>query len=265
MGPIKQEIDTDNFPVRIEGPDHGGSASTREKGTAKRGAANTEPPKSKTPPSAAQNKIIVKTEPDSERITVCALTADLNGGSVKRSTESAETTIPSKRFKDRRSRENSTESTALSPKTLSSVSPSDSVIHTTEASAAIGVQRTISRPAEYIMIRNPLYQCNPEAPEDSHVLEELFPKLESAWERELCTQIAGWDLENWIQYGDKLSQEYNALLGELVRQRIELSYKFEVITDKINERAEALTLQGKLVDDKMQKIKSLGKEILDII
>lgn len=114
-------------------------------------------------------------------------------------------------------------------------------------------------PGEYFKIVKLLYQ--PQKDEGG----SIFQELEQLSEREFCTQASSWSLQEWIQNGQQLLNTHTKLVGELVRQRIELSVKFQVITNAINDRADALNAQGILVDQKLQRIKTLGEEILHII
>lgn len=114
-------------------------------------------------------------------------------------------------------------------------------------------------PGKYVVIDKLLYQ--PQEDEDGSIFQELEQKSE----REFCTQAASWSLQAWVQNGQQLLNTHTKLVGKLIKHRIELSVKFQVITKAINDRADALNAQGVLVDQKLQRIKTLGEEILHII
>ncbi|EDO17673.1 hypothetical protein Kpol_1004p48 [Vanderwaltozyma polyspora DSM 70294] len=119
-------------------------------------------------------------------------------------------------------------------------------------------------PGGYEICDKLLYELNDnEEFAESH-MDEIFKNLQPN-EEEFYRDAAKWSLPEWIGFGQKMIDEYTQHVGELVEQRIQLSYKFEIITKAINERAEALNKRGKLLDTKLNKIKDLGKEILEII
>ncbi|GAV49166.1 hypothetical protein ZYGR_0N05730 [Zygosaccharomyces rouxii] len=119
--------------------------------------------------------------------------------------------------------------------------------------------KQLDNPGEYVKIDKLLYQ--PQEDENG----SIFQELEQQSEREFCTQASSWSLQEWIQNGQHLLNTHAKLVGKLVKHRIELSIKFQVITNAINDRADALNAQGILVDQKLQRIKTLGEEILHII
>lgn len=114
-------------------------------------------------------------------------------------------------------------------------------------------------PGKYIKIDKLLYE--PQEGENG----SIFQELEQASEREFCTKAASWSLPEWIANGQHLLNDQTKLVGQLIKHRIELSLKFQVITQAVNDRAEALNAQDLLVDQKLQRIKTLGEEILHII
>lgn len=117
----------------------------------------------------------------------------------------------------------------------------------------------LDNPGEYVRLDKLLYEA--QEGEDG----SIFQELEQQSEREFCTQASSWSLQDWVQNGQQLLNTHTKLVGKLIKHRIELSVKFQVITDAINDRADALNAQGILVDEKLQRIKTLGEEILHII
>lgn len=114
-------------------------------------------------------------------------------------------------------------------------------------------------PGKYIPIDEVLYESR------GKESGSLFQDLEQQSERDFCGLAASWTLKEWIEQGQQLLDAHTRLIGRLVQHRIELSLKLQVITSAVNDRAAALNEQGLLVDQKLEKIKTLGEEILHII
>ncbi|AQZ12540.1 ECM11 (YDR446W) [Zygosaccharomyces parabailii] len=114
-------------------------------------------------------------------------------------------------------------------------------------------------PGKYIPIDEVLYESR------GKESGSLFQDLEQQSERDFCSSAASWTLNEWIEQGQQLLDAHTRLIGRLVQHRIELSLKLQVITSAVNDRAAALNEQGLLVDQKLEKIKTLGEEILHII
>ncbi|QLG72819.1 hypothetical protein HG535_0D05280 [Zygotorulaspora mrakii] len=125
-------------------------------------------------------------------------------------------------------------------------------------------QHALDAPGEYFPITRFLYELHT-SDEDSQKKNDLFADIEQDKERKFCQKTSQYSLSKWIEEGQNLMNRQTNLIGELVRERIELSHKFRVITTIINQRAEALNGRGDILDEKLNKIKSLGKEILNII
>lgn len=125
------------------------------------------------------------------------------------------------------------------------------------------IEKPLGNPGPYVPITGMLYESkskslnDPEAP--------LFQDLDQESERKFCREASQWSLDEWISEGQLLLNAHTNLVGQLVRERIALSGKFRAITSVINDRAEALNSQDQLLDEKLKKIETLGKEILDII
>ncbi|QLQ78330.1 hypothetical protein HG537_0A05770 [Torulaspora globosa] len=125
------------------------------------------------------------------------------------------------------------------------------------------VGKPLKTPGPYRPITEMLYESSSKSLNESEA--PLFQDLEQESERKFCREAAQWSLDEWISQGQMLLNAHTSLVGQLVRERIELSGKFRAITSVINDRAEALNRQGQLLDEKLKKIENLGKEILDII
>lgn len=124
---------------------------------------------------------------------------------------------------------------------------------------------SLEKPGKYSPIVLPLYE--PQNATDWHDKgkDDLFQDIEQEAEKEYCQTTSNLSLSEWIVKGQGLLNSQTTLIGELIQKRIELSNKFRAITTVINERAEALNIQGQILDEKLNKIRSLGKEILNII
>ncbi|QLL30767.1 hypothetical protein HG536_0A05820 [Torulaspora globosa] len=125
------------------------------------------------------------------------------------------------------------------------------------------VQKPLKTPGPYRPITEMLYESSSKSLNESEA--PLFQDLDQESERKFCREAGQWSLDEWISQGQMLLNAHTSLVGQLVRERIELSGKFRAITSVINDRAEALNRQGQLLDEKLRKIENLGKEILDII
>lgn len=132
-----------------------------------------------------------------------------------------------------------------------------------EEREAEAVEKPLKTPGPYRPITEMLYECSSKSLNESEA--PLFQDLDQESERKFCREAAQWSLDEWISQGQMLLNAHTSLVGQLVRERIELSAKFRAITSVINDRAEALNRQGQLLDEKLKKIENLGKEILDII
>ena len=69
----------------------------------------------------------------------------------------------------------------------------------------------------------------------------------------------------WVTMGQTLLAEQKQLMGRMIKARIDLSHRFEVITDIINERAQVLNTQGDALEAKLNKVQTLAKEILALL
>lgn len=98
--------------------------------------------------------------------------------------------------------------------------------------------------------------------ENPDYYEEVFTHAE--WKKE-CIDLAKCDMTEWIDKGQELLKEQQAIMSRMVLARIKLSHRFQVVTNIINERAELLAKQGNLMDAKLKKVQVLGKEILELL
>lgn len=123
----------------------------------------------------------------------------------------------------------------------------------------------VESPGEFTVPNDLLYNLQDESKLENQQLDEVYNSLEQIEEQDFYHDVASWTLAEWIGCGQTLLEEYMGFVGDLVQKRMELSIRFQTITNVINERATALNKQDEILDEKLNKIKNLGKEILDII
>ncbi|CCE62896.1 hypothetical protein TPHA_0D02590 [Tetrapisispora phaffii CBS 4417] len=96
-------------------------------------------------------------------------------------------------------------------------------------------------------------------------LKDIFQNINETEDKDYVFDVSNMTLDTWVEEGQKNISEYRELISQLVKKRIEFSIRFQLITDIINQRANALNEKGLLLDDKLKKIKEIGDEILNII
>lgn len=94
---------------------------------------------------------------------------------------------------------------------------------------------------------------------------ELFEDVDPNEELDYCKDIVQYPLENWLECGHIFTTKHENLIKELMKTRLDLSYKFQVITKVMNDRCEALMTQEDRLDDKLKQIKTIAKNMLDIL
>ncbi|CCC70611.1 hypothetical protein NCAS_0F01270 [Naumovozyma castellii] len=207
---------------------------------------------------ADKDEIVIKQEPDAK----------------DRTTTSQELSETTEKKRKRKLLENESASSTKSSKKLNVMVVEGSSPHKEKLSSLkenrVPVKKNndldvIENPGEYPQINKLLYESSKKEPVDKEGFMSVLPGVEQEDEINFGIQVCNWSLDEWIECGQHLHEEYGVLVTELIKQRIELSVKFEVVTSVINQRAEALNCQGKILDDKLIKIKELGKEILNII
>ncbi|AET39176.1 Ecm11p Ecym_4097 [Eremothecium cymbalariae DBVPG len=116
-------------------------------------------------------------------------------------------------------------------------------------------------PGSFQAIEQLLYEYD-KSQENSENYEEVFGQVEEPTE---YARVATLDFQKWAETGQEILKEHQELMAKMVANRAKLSYKFQVITQVINERAEVLMKQGTQFQEKLERIQTLGREILDII
>ncbi|QHS72627.1 Ecm11p [Saccharomyces paradoxus] len=93
----------------------------------------------------------------------------------------------------------------------------------------------------------------------------MLPPNIAEEDQEYFVGVADSTLEEWTNKGQEILDQQFQLYQEIIKKRIELSYKFKGIISVINDRADALEEQGQQLEGKIKKVKSLANEILNII
>ncbi|KAL6946446.1 hypothetical protein ACO0RG_000598 [Hanseniaspora osmophila] len=94
---------------------------------------------------------------------------------------------------------------------------------------------------------------------------DLFQDVGDTQAQEVFASYGALSLEQWVQTGLDMNAKHQALLEKIIVSRLKLSYKFKVITDLLNEKAQELNQNADLINEKLNKIKDLGNEILNIM
>ncbi|AMD21624.1 HFL232Cp [Eremothecium sinecaudum] len=116
-------------------------------------------------------------------------------------------------------------------------------------------------PGPYQNIESLLYEQNNTLFEAENY-QEIFTQAEDT---EQYCRVASLDFQEWSAMGQEILEEQRELMEKMVANRAKLSHKFQVITRIINDRAQVLMDQGNRFQKKLERIQSLGKEILDMI
>lgn len=101
--------------------------------------------------------------------------------------------------------------------------------------------------------------------EKEKLFVELFEDVDPNEELDYCKDIIQFPLEKWLEWGHNLTIEHENLIEELMKTRLDLSYKFQIITRTMSDRCDALINQENHLDGKLKKIKSIAKNMLDIL
>lgn len=129
-----------------------------------------------------------------------------------------------------------------------------------EPTKLIVTQDVPKKPGAYEIIRGKINEKGDN--EDNEYYNEVFSMAE--WKDE-CIDLAKCSMNEWICVGQELLLEQQRLMSKMVHARIQLSHRFQVITELINERAGSLLNQGDLLEEKLRKVQTLGKEILELL
>lgn len=116
-------------------------------------------------------------------------------------------------------------------------------------------------PGEFQKIEYLLHEFNVDN-ECEESYEDVFTQTEDPKQ---YAHVASMNFQQWIEIGNEILAEHQELMSKMISNRANLSYKFQVITRIINERAQMLMNQGAQFEAKLERIQSIGKEILDII
>ncbi|KTA95039.1 Protein ECM11 [Nakaseomyces glabratus] len=110
-----------------------------------------------------------------------------------------------------------------------------------------------------------LYEVQNDMTIDDDNMTEIFPGLEKEEEKTYCRQSSLWSLDQWIEEGENILRAHQEIFIKIIKKRIELSYNFNSLITVLNDRAEALCKHGNVIDSKLEKVKKLGNEILNIL
>lgn len=101
--------------------------------------------------------------------------------------------------------------------------------------------------------------------EEEKLFKDLFEDAEPNEELEYCKEVVQYPLEKWLKRGQDFTREHEILIKDLMKTRLELSYKFEIITRAMNDRCEALVKQEDHLDGKLKQIKDIANNMLNIL
>lgn len=159
------------------------------------------------------------------------------------------------------------------PKTFSpatETSPSEynklsSIVENVSSPAKQKSQEPTENPGEYQKIQNYLFDKPNLLDTCLQDYSSMLPADIAEEDQEFFISVADSTLEEWTNKGQEILDQQFQLYQEIIKKRIELSYKFKGIISVINDRADALEEQGQQLEGKIKKVKSLANEILDII
>ncbi|CAB4255106.1 similar to Saccharomyces cerevisiae YDR446W ECM11 Non-essential protein apparently involved in meiosis, GFP fusion protein is present in discrete clusters in the nucleus throughout mitosis [Maudiozyma barnettii] len=119
-------------------------------------------------------------------------------------------------------------------------------------------------------LKNLLFDINPIDDEEissrtSDLLKEVFEGLDDEQDLSFCKGQVDRSLDEWINYGEELNNRHLELTKQLVQLRIELSYKFRIIIELINDNSDYLMQSEKSLDEKLDRIKVIGNDILNLL
>lgn len=101
--------------------------------------------------------------------------------------------------------------------------------------------------------------------EEEKLFKDLFEDADPNEELDYCKEVVQYPLEKWLECGQDFTKEHEILIKDLMKTRLELSYKFEVITKTMNDRCEALVKQEDHLDGKLKQIKDIANNMLNIL
>ncbi|CAI4059312.1 Ecm11p SKDI_04G6480 [Saccharomyces kudriavzevii IFO 1802] len=126
-------------------------------------------------------------------------------------------------------------------------------------------QEAIENPGSYQKIKNYLFD-KPDLLETClQDYSSMLPADIAEDDQEFFVSVADSTLEEWTNKGQEILDQQYQLYQEVIKKRIELSFKFKGVISVVNDRADALEEQGQKLEEKIRKIKSLANEILNII
>lgn len=138
---------------------------------------------------------------------------------------------------------------------------------TNEKVVTFETEETIPKdPGNFKLVKELLYDREKiDIEEEDKLFKDLFEDADPNEELEYCKEVVQYPLEKWVQCGQNFCKEHEILIKELMKARLELSYKFEIITKTMNDRCEALIKQEDHLDGKLKQIKDIAKNMLDIL
>ncbi|CCF59903.1 hypothetical protein KAFR_0I01220 [Kazachstania africana CBS 2517] len=125
----------------------------------------------------------------------------------------------------------------------------------------------VTNPTNYKEMGTYLFEKCPEEDlvSSSNMLNELFDNISNQEELAVYKNFASMSIMSWIQTTDSMLSKFKKVLLKLIKLRLKLSYNFRIITDMINRWAENLIAKGTTLDAKLDKIKRIGNDILNLI
>ncbi|CAI4367868.1 AEL_collapsed_G0012910.mRNA.1.CDS.1 [Saccharomyces cerevisiae] len=126
-------------------------------------------------------------------------------------------------------------------------------------------QEPIENPGSYQKTRNYLFEKPDPLDTCLQDYSSMLPSNVAEEDQEYFISVADSTLEEWTNKGQEIIDQQFQLYQEIIKKRIELSYKFKGIISVINDRADALEEQGQQLEGKIKKVKTLANEILNII
>lgn len=101
--------------------------------------------------------------------------------------------------------------------------------------------------------------------DDMENLDDMFKNVDDAMLAEQYRKAASTNFDGWVRHGVKLVDRQYQLVHKIVLARMRLSVKFQIIFDKVNKHGKMLESKDADIKDKLEKLRSLGKEIKSFI
>ena len=172
---------------------------------------------------------------------------------------------------DRQKRPRTERTTSTSTTNITSPSATDTTPRSARASAQrVPLDSPPRNPPALERLHSLLFEVSglpdPNAIADmSTLIDSVFDEVKEDEGMEFCLKQTGLSIGEWVQEGERLTKRHTELVTQLVELRVGLSYKFKVIVDMINEHAEHLVAQETQLDEKLLKIRSIGKDMINLL